>query len=80
MIQRVITFFIRPTLRCAAAVWNQNLKNHIEKSEKVQRAARRWVPGLREFSNEGQLATLERRRKRGDMIMLYTLKEKNRLM
>ncbi len=51
-------------------------KNHIEKLEKVQRAATRWVPSLRDLSYEErfkklQLPTLTERRERGDVIMLY---------
>ncbi len=51
-------------------------KKHIEKLEKVQRAATRWVPSLRDLSYEErlkklQLPTLTERREKGDMIMLY---------
>ncbi len=67
---------MRPTLGYAAVVWNPHLKKHIEKLEKVQRAATRWVPSLRDLSYEErlqklQLPTLTERRERGDMIMLY---------
>ena len=56
-------------------VWNPHLKKHINKIEKVQRAATRWVPSLRNLSYEERLKrlnlpTLEERR-RGDMIMMY---------
>ncbi len=52
------------------------MKKHLEKLEKVQRAATRWVPSLRDLSYEErlkklQLATLTERRERGIMIMLY---------
>ncbi len=50
-------------------------KKHIEKLEKVQRAATRWVPSLRNLSYEERLKKLQlpthtERRERGDMIML----------
>ncbi len=76
MVKKIITSFIHPTLEYAAVVWNPHLKKHIEKLEKVQRAATRWVPSLRDLSYEErlkklQLPTLTERRERGDMIMMY---------
>ncbi len=76
MVKKIITSLIRPTLEYAAVVWNPHLKKHIEKLEKVQRAATRWVPSLKDLSYEEslkklQLPTLTERRERGDMIMLY---------
>ncbi len=76
MVKKIITSFIRPTLEYAAVVWNPHLRKHIEKLEKVQRAATRWVPSLRDLSYEErlkklQLPTLTERREIGDMIMLY---------
>ncbi len=51
-------------------------KKHIEKIDKVQRAATRWVPSLRGHNYEErfkklQLPTLTERRERRDMVMLY---------
>ncbi len=51
-------------------------KKHEKKLEKVQRAAKRWVPSLRDLNYEErlkklQLPTLTERREREDMIMLY---------
>ncbi len=76
IVRKIITSFLRPTLEYAAVVWSPHLKKHIKKIEKVQRAVSRWVPSLRDLSYEErldklQLSTLEERRKRGDMIMLY---------
>ncbi len=76
MVKKIITSFIRPTLEYAAVVWNPHLKKHIEKLEKLQKAATRWVPSLRDLSYEEklkklQLPTLIERKERGDMIMLY---------
>ncbi len=73
MVKKIITSFIRPMLEYAAVVWNPHLKKHIEK---VQRAATRWVPSLRDLSYEErlkklQLPTLTERRERGHMIILY---------
>ncbi len=74
MVKNIITSFIRPTLEyAAAAVWNPHLRKHVKKLEKVQRAARRWVLSLRDLPyverlDNLQLPTLEKRRKRGDMI------------
>ncbi len=76
MVKKIITSFIRPTLEYAAVVWNPHMKKHVEKLEKVQRAATRWVPSLRDLSYEErlkklQLPTLREKRERGDTIMLY---------
>ncbi len=76
LVKKIITSFIRPTLQYAAVVWNPHLKKHIKKLEKVQSAATRWMPSLRDLSYEErlkklQLPTLTERRERGDMIMLY---------
>ncbi len=76
MVKKIITSFIHPTLEYAAVVWNPHLKKHIEKLEKVQRAAKRWVPSLRDLSFEErlkklQLPTLTERREKGNMIILY---------
>ncbi len=76
VIKKIITSFIRPTLEYAAVVWNPHLKKHVEKLEKVQRAATRWVPSLRDLSYEErlkklQMPTLAERREREGMIMLY---------
>ena len=76
MVKKIITSFMRPTLEYAAVVWSPHLKKHVKKIEKIQRAATRWVSRLRDLSYEErldklQLPTLEERRKRGDMIMLY---------
>ncbi len=47
------------------------MKKHIKKTEKVQTAATKWVPSLGDLSYEKlQLPTLEKRREKGNMIML----------
>ena len=76
MLAKIIKVMIRPKLEYAVVVWAPHLKKHINKLEKVQRAATRLVPELRVLSYEERLAilgltTLEKRRERGDMIMMY---------
>ncbi len=70
MIKKIITAFIRPTLEYTAVVWSPHLKKHIDKLEKVQRSATRWVPSLRNLSYEERLKKLQ----------LPTLKERTQDM
>ena len=79
MVRKIITTFIRPTLEYAAVAWNPWKVKDIQKIERIQRAATRWVPELRELSYEERLqalnlTTLEARRKRGALITLYKCK------
>ena len=76
MLRTIISTFIRPVLEYAAVVWSPHQKKHINKIEKVQRAATKWAPSLKHLSYEERLEklnlpTLEQRRVRGDMITLY---------
>ena len=76
MLEKMIKTLIRPRLEYAAVVWSPHLKKHILKLERVQRAATRLIPELRELSYERRLevlnlTSLEDRRERGDMITLY---------
>lgn len=76
MLERLIKTMIRPRLEYAAVVWSPHLKKHINKLEKVQRAATRLIPELRGMSYEERLErlklpSLEQRRERGDMITMY---------
>ena len=76
MVRKIITTFIRPQLEYASVVWNPHLQKDIKKLERIQRAATRWAPELRELSYEERLkalnlTTLEARRKRGALITLY---------
>lgn len=73
---KIITAIIRSSLDYGAVVWSTHLKKDIDKSERVQQAATRWTPTLRDMSCEDKLqkiglTTLNERRKRGDMIMLF---------
>ena len=79
MVRKIITTFIRPTLEYASVVWNPWMVKDIKKIERIQRAATRWVPELKELSYEERLkalnlTTLEARRKRGALITLYKCK------
>lgn len=76
MLAKIIKVMIRPRLEYAATVWSPHHKKHINKLEKVQRAATRMIPELRGLNYEERLislklTTLEKRRERGDMIMMY---------
>ena len=76
MVRKIITTFIRPQLEYASVVWNPHLQKDIKKIERIQRAATRWAPELRELSYEERLkalnlTTLEARRERGALITLY---------
>ena len=76
MVRKIITTYIRPTLEYASVVWNPHLQKDINKLERIQRAATRWVPELRDISYEERLKvlnlpSLEARRTRGAFITLY---------
>ena len=76
MMKKLIVTLVRPRLEYAQVVWSPHLKKHIHKLERVQRAATRMVPSLRGLPYEERLKkmglpTLEARRERGDMIMMY---------
>ena len=67
---------IRPHLEYATPVWSPHLKGDRDKIEKVQRRATKLVPELRNRTYEERLkhlnlATLEFRRLRTDLILLY---------
>ena len=58
MVRKIITTYIRPTLEYASVVWNPYDINDINKLERIQRAATRWVPELRDLSYEERLKAL----------------------
>ena len=67
---------IRPHLEYATPVWSPHLKSDRDKIEKVQRRATKLVPELRNYSYKERLqhlnlATLEFRRLRTDLILIY---------
>ena len=76
MVRKIITTYIRPRLEYASVIWNPHEAKDIDKLERIQRAATRWVPELRELSYEDRLKklnlpSLEARRTRGEYITLY---------
>ena len=76
MVRKIITTYIRPTLEYASVLWNPYEINDINKLERIQRAATRWVPELRDLSYEERLKalnlpSLKARRTRGEYITLY---------
>ena len=78
MIKKIIVTMIRPTLEYAAVVWSPHNKKNIRKLERVQRAATKMAPELKDLKYEERLremdiTTLERRRERGDLINVYRM-------
>ena len=78
MMKKLISSMIRPRLEYAETVWSAHKKKNIRKVERVQRAATKMVPELRELSYEERLRklgllTLESRRERGDLISVYKM-------
>ncbi len=61
-------------------VWSPRLKKDIRKLERIQRAATKLPESLRDYTYEERLerldlTTLERRRERGDLIIMYGSQE-----
>ncbi len=80
MVKKLKTSIIRPRLEYAAVVWSPRLKKDIRKLERIQRAATKLPESLRDYTYKERLerlnlTTLERRRERGDLIMMYRLQE-----
>ena len=76
MMKKLILAVIRPRLEYAAVVWSPHKVKHIRKIERIQRAATKMVPSLRDLTYEERLAklnlpSLEERRERGDLITVY---------
>ncbi len=80
MVKKLITMIIRPRLEYAAVVWSPRLNKDIRKLERIQGAATKLPESLRDYMYEERLerldlTTLERRRERGDLKMMYRLQE-----
>ena len=78
MMKKIITTMIRPKLEYAAVVWSPHLKKDIKKLERIQRIATKMVPDLKDLTYEDrlkelELLTLQNRRERGDLVMMYKI-------
>ena len=78
MIRKMFITMIRPMLEYAAVVWSPHKKKNIRKLERVQRAATKMAPELKDLEYEERLkemalTTLENRRERGDLINVYKM-------
>ena len=78
MMKKIITTMVCPKLEYAAVVWSPHLKKDINKLERIQRIATKMVPDLRDLAYEDrlkkmELPTLQSRRERGDLIMMYKI-------
>ena len=78
MMHKIITSLIRPRLEYAAVVWSPHRKKDIKKLERIQKIATKMVPEIstlpyEERLKEMNLPTLEDRRERGDLIMLFKM-------
>ena len=67
---------VRPHLEFASTVWNPYLKGDVELLEKIQRRATRIPASMKGLEYEERLkrwglTTLEKRRRRGDLIQMY---------
>ena len=76
LVRKVIESILRPKLEYAQVVWAPHLKKHIQKVERVQRAATKLVPALHDLDYQERLSMLNlpplvERRRRGDMIQLF---------
>ena len=70
-----------PHLEYCNAAWSPHLIKHVKAIEAAQRRATKLVPSLRSLSYEDRLTklnlpTLEYRRRRGDMLLVYKLMNK----
>merc|ERR1712035_293286 len=77
MEKKIITTMMRPKLENAAVVWSPHEKKDITKLERIQRAATKMVPELKDLTYEGrlkvmELPTLQVRRER-DLITTYKI-------
>ncbi|EMP33716.1 Angiotensin-converting enzyme, partial [Chelonia mydas] len=73
---------ISPELEYCVLFWVLHFRKDVDKLEKVQRKATKMTKGLENMTYEGRLKkvglfNLEKRRLRGDMIILASLEEQN---
>ena len=72
------TSVIRPKIEYAAVIWSPHKKKDIRKLERIQRAASKMVPEIKDLTYEERLmkmglTTLTDRRERGDLITTYEI-------
>ena len=75
------TSYVRPHLEYAISVWSPYFKYDIQLLEKVQERATKIVPGFQKIEYSERLKrldllSLEKRRRRGDLIQMYKLAKK----
>lgn len=75
---RLFNSLVRPHLEYGSQFWNPHYKKDIAKIEKVQRRFTKMIPGMSRYSYKDRLLklnmlTLEERRKRLDLILLYKI-------
>ena len=80
MMKKIIATMILPRLEYAAVVWSPHKKKDVTKIERIQRAATKMVPELKDLTyeerlKEMELPTLQARRERGDLITMYKIGE-----
>ena len=78
MVRKLIVSMVRPRLEYAAPVWSPSRKMDIKRLERIQRAATKLAPSLKNKPYEERLErlnlpTLEQRRERGDMIAIFRI-------
>ena len=59
MMRRFIVSLVRPRLEYAATAWSPHLKKDIRKLERVQRAATKLAPELRDLPYEERLSRMQ---------------------
>ena len=75
---RLYFALVRPILEYSSCAWNPYMKRDIVVLEKVQRRFTKFIPGMARLSYEQRLShlnlqTLEVRRHRADLILLYKI-------
>ena len=78
LILKLYKTLVRPHLEYCVQVWSPSLKQDINILERVQRRATKIINGMHGLSYEERLlrcrlTTLERRRIRGDLILVYNI-------
>ena len=78
MMNKIVTCMVRPRFEYAAVVWSPHMRKDIWKLERIQRKATTMEPELRDLEYEERLKemgllTLQDRRERGDLIMMFRI-------